>query len=260
MPGYGDFAYYYDALTENVSYERICDSICGLLSDNGVGEGILLDMACGTGTLSFLFEKKGYDVIGVDASEDMLSVAQEKKLENASEAIFLCQKMQQLDLFGTIDAAVCTLDSINHVTKEEDVKKIFERVSLFMNDKGLFIFDVNTPYKHKNVLADNTFVYDLDSVYCVWQNTYNEKDGSTDICLDFFEQDENDPDTYYRCTEEFTERGYDIESLKQWLEPLRFDILEVTDADTHKPLCETSERALFVCRKWGTQLEYPEEK
>ena len=260
MPGYGDFAYYYDALTENVSYERICDSICGLLSDNGVGEGILLDMACGTGTLSFLFEKKGYDVIGVDASEDMLSVAQEKKLETASEAIFLCQKMQQLDLFGTIDAAVCTLDSINHVTKEEDVKKIFERVSLFMNDKGLFIFDVNTPYKHKNVLADNTFVYDLDSLYCVWQNTYNEKDGSTDICLDFFEQDENDPDTYYRCTEEFTERGYDIESLKQWLEPLHFEILAVTDADTHKSLCDTSERALFVCRKRGTQLEYPEEK
>ena len=260
MPGYGDFAYYYDALTENVSYERICDSICDLLSDNGVGEGILLDMACGTGTLSFLFEKKGYDVIGVDASGDMLSVAQEKKLENGSEVVFLCQKMQQLDLFGTIDAAVCTLDSINHVTREEDVKKIFERVSLFMNDKGLFIFDVNTPYKHKNVLADNTFVYDLDSVYCVWQNTYNEKDGSTDIYLDFFEQDENDSGTYYRCSEEFTEKGYDIDSLKQWLEPFRFEILEVTDADTHKPLCETSERALFVCRKHGTQLEYSEEK
>ena len=260
MPGYGDFAYYNDLLTDNVNYEQLCGTIHNLLADNGVGEGILLDMACGTGTLSFLLEKKGYDVIGVDASEEMLSVAQEKKIENGSDIVFLCQKMQELDLFGTIDAAVCTLDSINHVTDEKDVRRIFEKVSLFMNDNGLFIFDVNTPYKHKKVLADNTFVYDLDTVYCVWQNSYNEKDCSTDICLDFFEQDETDKDTYYRCTEEFTEKGYEIEQLAKWVQEFGFEVLGIPDADTLKPLGETSERALFICRKHGTQLEYKEEK
>ena len=259
MPGYGDFAYYYDLLTGNVNYEELCGCIHHLLCDNGVDEGILLDMACGTGTLSFLFEKKGYDVIGVDASEDILSVAQEKKIENGSDIVFLCQKMQELDLFGTVDAAVCTLDSLNHVTNEEDVRKIFEKVSLFMNDKGLFIFDVNTPYKHKNVLADNTFVYDLDTVYCVWQNTYNEKDGSTDICLDFFEQDAENPDAYYRSYEEFTEKGYEIGMLRKWVEEFGFEVLDVLDADTKQPLSEKSERALFVCRKHGTQLEYQKE-
>lgn len=259
MAGYGEFSYFYDLLTDNVNYEELCRSIHSLLADNGVGEGILLDMACGTGTLSFLFEEKGYDVIGVDASEDMLSVAQEKKIENGSDIVFLCQQMQELDLFGTIDAAVCTLDSINHVTDEQDVRRIFEKVSLFMNDNGLFIFDVNTPYKHKNVLADNTFVYDLETVYCVWQNTYNEKDGSTDICLDFFEQDAENPDAYYRSYEEFTERGYEIGTLRKWLEEFGFEVLDIFDADTKKPLAEKSERALFVCRKHGTQLEYQKE-
>lgn len=255
MPGYGDFAYYYDKLTDNVNYDGLCGFISHLLADNGVGEGILLDMACGTGTLSFLLEKKGYDVIGVDASEDMLSVAQEKKIENESDIVFLCQKMQQLDLFGTIDAAVCTLDSINHLTNESDVREAFRRVSLFMNDKGLFIFDVNTPHKHKSVLADNTFVYDLEEVYCVWQNSYNEKDCSTDIVLDIFEPDGDNESSYLRYTEEFSERGYGLETLKGWLEQVRFEVVGIIDADTQGELTKTSERALFVCRKHGTQLE-----
>ncbi|MBR2417083.1 MAG: class I SAM-dependent methyltransferase, partial [Clostridia bacterium] len=129
MAGYGDFAYYYDLLTENVDYESRCEYICNLLAENGVGKGILLDLACGTGTMSMLLSDKGYDVIGVDASEDMLSVAQEKKMESGKDIMFLCQRMEELDLFGTINAAVCTLDSINHITDEETVKKVFSKVS-----------------------------------------------------------------------------------------------------------------------------------
>ena len=140
MAGYGDFAYYYDMLTENVDYEKRCEYITDLLAENGAGKGILLDLACGTGTMSFLLAEKGYDVIGVDASEDMLSVAQEKKMESGSDIMFLCQRMEELDLFGTINAAVCTLDSINHITDEETVKKVISKVSLFMEDKGLFVF------------------------------------------------------------------------------------------------------------------------
>ena len=142
MAGYGDFAYYYDMLTENVDYEERSNYISGLLAENGVGKGILLDLACGTGTMSFLLSDKGYDVIGVDASEEMLSVAQEKKMESEKDIMFLCQRMEELDLFGTINAAICTLDSINHITDEEIVRKAFSKVSLFMEDKGLFIFDV----------------------------------------------------------------------------------------------------------------------
>ena len=125
MAGYGDFAYYYDLLTGNVDYESRCDYIASLLAENGIGKGILLDLACGTGTVSLLMSKKGYDVIGVDASEEMLSQAQEKKMEAGADIIFLCQRMEELDLFGTVNAAVSTLDSLNHVTDEEKLREIF---------------------------------------------------------------------------------------------------------------------------------------
>ena len=251
MAGYGDFSYYYDLLTENVDYEKRCDYICNLLADNGVGEGILLDLACGTGSLSVLLSQRGFDVIGTDASEDMLTKAQEKKYEAAPDAIFLCQKMEELDLFGTINAAVCTLDSINHVTEEEKVKEIFRRVSLFMEDGGIFIFDVNTPFKHREILADNTFVYDMDEVYCVWQNSTDESLLTT-VTLDIFEYDE-ESDSYIRYGEEFCERGYDPELLKSFATQFRFEVIGIYDEMTKEPLKEDSQRAVFVLKKHGTQ-------
>ena len=252
MASYGDFAYYYDMLTENVDYHKRCEYICGLLADNGVSEGILLDLACGTGTLSLLLSEKGYDVIGVDGSEDMLSQAQEKKMEIADDTIFLCQKMEELDLFGTINAAVSTLDSINHVTDEEKVREIFRRVSLFMEDNGIFIFDVNTPYKHKEVLGDNTFIYDLDEVYCVWQNSTDENLVTT-ISLDLFEKDEDDEETYYRYSEEFSERAYDLDKIKNWLEECKFEVTAVYEEMTKQGVTDKTQRAVFVARKHGTQ-------
>ncbi len=251
MAGYGDFAYYYDLLTENVDYESRCNYIHGLLAENGIGKGILLDLACGTGTVSILLSKKGYDVIGVDASEEMLSVAQEKKTEADADIIFLCQKMEELDLFGTINGAVCTLDSINHVTYEATVKEIFRRVSLFMEDKGIFIFDVNTPYKHREVLGNNTFVYDMDEVYCVWQNSTDENLLTT-INLDVFEKDEED-DVYYKYSEQFCEKGYSLSDIEKWVKEYKFDVIGIYEEMTKEPVREDTQRAVFVLRKKGTQ-------
>lgn len=252
MASYGDFAYFYDNLTDNVDYEKRCSYIKGLLAENGVGEGILLDLACGTGTVSLLLSDMGYDVIGVDASEDMLSVAQEKKMESGADVIFLCQRMEELDLFGTINACVSTLDSINHVTDEETVREIFRRVSLFMEDKGIFLFDVNTPYKHKSVLGDNTFVYDTDEVYCVWQNSTDESLVTT-VNLDIFEKDEDDEETYYRYSEEFTERAYDLDDIKKWLEDVKFEVIGIYEELTKDSVKADTQRAVFVARKHGTQ-------
>ena len=252
MASYGDFAYFYDNLTDNVDYEKRCSYIKGLLAENGVGEGILLDLACGTGTVSLMLSDMGYDVIGVDASEDMLSVAQEKKMESGADVIFLCQRMEELDLFGTINACVSTLDSINHVTDEETVREIFRRVSLFMEDKGIFLFDVNTPYKHKCVLGDNTFVYDTDEVYCVWQNSTDENLVTT-VNLDLFEKDEDDEETYYRYSEEVTERAYDLDDIKKWLEDVKFEVVGIYEEMTKNSVKADTQRAVFVARKHGTQ-------
>lgn len=254
MAGYGDFAYYYDLLTENVDYESRCEYICNLLAENGVSKGILLDLACGTGTMSMLLSDKGYDVIGVDASEDMLSVAQEKKMESGKDIMFLCQRMEELDLFGTINAAVCTLDSINHITDEKTVQQVFSKVSLFMEDKGIFLFDVNTPYKHCEVLGDNTFIYDMDDVYCVWQNSTDKKTLLTEVSLDIFEKDtEEEEDVYYRYSEEFSEKGYELSQIEKWLTEYKFEVLGVYEELSKNKVGEKTQRAVFVARKHGTQ-------
>lgn len=254
MAGYKDFAFFYDLLMKNADYESRFDYIIGLLAENGIGEGILLDMACGTGTLSKMFAKKGFDVVGVDASEEMLSKAQEKKLEENFDALFLCQKMEELDLFGTIDAAVCTLDSLNHVTEKEKIREIFRRVALFMNDGGVFVFDVNTLYKHREVLGNNAFVFDTENVFCAWQNTLLEDGETTQIDLDIFESDEEEDDVYVRYSEEFFERGYELNFLKKTLEQFRFEVVGIYDDMTKEPIKENSERAVFVCKKHGTQF------
>lgn len=252
MAGYGDFSYFYDLLMKDADYQGRFNYIRGLLADCSVSEGILLDMACGTGTLSQLFAEAGFDVIGVDASQDMLSLAQEKRIEEGFDALFLCQRMEELDLFGTIDAAVCTLDSLNHVTEKETLREIFRRTALFMNDKGVFVFDVNTLYKHRKVLSDNTFVFETDKVFCTWQNTLLEDNETTLIDLDIFEEDEDG--SYIRYSEEFCERGYELEDIRKMLQEFRFEIVGIYDDMTKEPVKADSERAVFVCIKHGTQF------
>ncbi len=245
---YGIFSSVYDILTENVEYERIAEKICSLLTRNGINGGLLLDLGCGTGTVSFLLENKGYDVIGVDPSEDMLSVANEKKYDENSSAIFLCQSGEELDLYGTIDCAVSVLDTINHIPEIEKIKETFKKISLFMNMGGIFIFDINTPYKHKKILGDNTFVYDMDEVYCVWQNTYDKENARTDIDLDFFIKNEND-DLFERYSESFSEYAYNTEDILNILNECGFEVLNTYDDYSDNTVTDETQRITIVSKK-----------
>ncbi len=248
---YGIFSSVYDILTENVEYEKITHKICSLLHKNSVDGGLLLDLGCGTGTLSFLLENKGFDVIGVDASEDMLMVANEKKYEENSSAMFLCQYAENLDLFGTIDCAVCVLDTINHIHRLELVVEIFSRVSLFMNMGGIFIFDMNTPYKHEKILGNNTFIYDMDEVYCAWQNSYNKETATTTIDLDFFIKNEDD-EYYERYSESFCEYAYEPQDVLYLLEQCGFEILGTYDDYSDNPVNAETQRITVVAKKIKT--------
>lgn len=248
---YDIFSSVYDILTENVEYERISNKICSLLHKNGVDRGLLLDLGCGTGTLSFLLEQRGFDIIGVDASEDMLAVANEKKYEDNSSALFLCQKAEELDLFGTIQCAVSTLDTFNHIGNIEKIEKAISLVSLFMDMNGIFIFDMNTPYKHIKILGNNTFVYDMDEVYCVWQNSYDKASEKTDIDLDFFIKNEDD-DCFERYSESFSEYVYDINEIINIIKKCGFTLLATTDDYSDEPVCDTTERITFICKKTET--------
>ena len=245
---YGVFSEFYDALTANVSYDTVSQVLSSLLTRYGKGRGLLLDLACGTGSVSVRLAKKGYEVIGVDLSPEMLSEAQNKAYSAGQNILFLCQDMTALDLYGTVDAAVCTLDGLCHLPDEESVSAALGKVSLFMNPGGVFLFDVNSVYKHRAVLGNNTFVYDTDDVYCVWQNTLLPDGVTVQMDLDFFEP-VSDAGDYVRQSERFTERAYPRETLEAMLRKAGYTVLDVFDGYSGKPAHDTSERLLFAVRK-----------
>ena len=202
---YTAFAGFYDGLTQNVDYKKRAAYIAELLGRIGHNPGLTLDLACGTGSLTIELCRLGFDIFGADGSQDMLSIAQQKACGEGLDILFLRQKMQELDLYGTIDTCVCTLDSLNHLTVKSDVQKAFDKVSLFMNPGGVFLFDVNTVYKHREILGGNTFIYDTADVYCVWQNALDRDRDTVHITLDFFEREGA---LYRRSGERFSERAY----------------------------------------------------
>lgn len=243
---YNDFAFVYDALMGDADYPKRSRYILKLFEKFGSVPTLLLDVACGTGNFSMEFAKTGTEVIGTDMSEDMLSVAREKSEEEGLNILYLCQKAEELDLYGTVDGAVCCMDSINHITDKKVLIKAFKKISLFLEKNKLFIFDVNTPYKHREILGNNTFVFEEEGVFCVWQNEFDKKRMETAIKLDFFCEGEKG---YNRSHEEFFERAYTEEELKKMLKSADFKVEAVFDDMTFKNPCEKSERMFFVCRK-----------
>lgn len=243
---YTDFAYVYDALMGDVNYLSRTEYILNLFERFDRKPTLLLDVACGTGGFSIELAKKGIEVIGTDMSEDMLSVAREKTADEGLDILYLCQSAEELDLYGTVDGAVCCMDSINHITDIETLETALKKVSLFLEPERLFIFDVNTLYKQEKILANNTFVLDEEDVYCVWQNEFDSDNKITNISLDFFTKED---DIYVRSGEEFSEKAYTNEELAYLLEKAGFKIEAVFGDMTQKPPTDTEERVFYICRK-----------
>lgn len=244
MSGYHVFSQFYDNLTFNVDYEKRAEYLQSVLSLWGHEAGLTLDLACGTGSMTIALKERGWDIFGVDGSQDMLSIAMEKAYDRELSILFLCQQMENLDLYGTIDTCICTLDSLNHITDRDALQTAMDKVALFMNPGGMFVFDVNTVYKHRRILGNNTFVYDTDEVYCVWQNSLKENN-VVHIELDLFEKTDG---VYTRRTEHIRERAYEIGELEQMLEKAGFETLAVYRDMTTEPLLDDSDRAVFVAR------------
>lgn len=243
---YSNFAEYYDSLMYDVDYKKRTSYLLKLFKKYDKKPTLLLDLACGTGGFSNCFAKEGIEVIGVDMSEEMLSLAREKSAELDYEVLYLCQKAEELDLYGTVDGAVCCLDSLNHITDYRAFCKAVKKVSLFLEDGCLFIFDLNTQHKHQNVLGDNVFVIENEDVYCVWANKFTPKNCKVDITLDFFV---SDGEAYYRTCEQFSERAYSMDEIKSALEKAGLEIVQIFDDMTENPLKSDSQRAIFVTRK-----------
>ena len=251
MKSYSVFAQYYDELTANVEYPRRADYLLKLLDRLGHAPGLTLDLACGTGSLTLELFRRGVDIYGIDGSVEMLSEARMKCAEAGADILFLCQKMQSIDLYGTVDTVICSLDSLNHLRDEKELIQVFEKVSFFMNPGGYFLFDMNTPYKHFEILGNETYVYDMEHVYCVWQNRCHP-DGRVDIQLDFFEPEGT---LYARSTERFSERAYPAERVTELLRNAGFEDVQVFDELSFQPPQPKSQRLMYAAKKRGRNAE-----
>lgn len=240
MASYNIFAEFYDDLTQNVEYEKIAKYVSSFFKKYYPSGKTVLDLACGTGTLSKLLNEEGYNIIGIDLSDDMLCIASSKSVDNAS---FIKGDISSFALPQKVDYCVCSLDSINHLKSIEQVGECFNCVYNSLVDGGIFVFDVNTVYKHKNVLNDNTFVFDEENFFLSWDNEYLGEN-TVRILLDFFVFNGVN---YERFSEEFCEKAYEISELENKLN--KFKILGVYDELTLTEPKNDSERIYFVCKK-----------
>lgn len=245
---YTVFAKYYDILMSDVNYREIAQKINDIINDYFPEADFLVDLACGTGSLSGELTKLGFNVLGVDVSQEMLSIAHDKKIREGLRMQYVYGDMTNWSLTESkADVVVCMLDSLNHLESFDEIKQTFFNVYDSLTDGGLFIFDMNTPYKHKHILSDNVFVLEENDIYCVWQNEYNDVDNCVDIFLDFFEKTSDNK--YKRYQEDFSEIACESFAVREFARGVGFEYLESFDDFSDNKANEKSERILYVFKK-----------
>ena len=175
MEAYTSFAQVYDLFQDNVPYQEWCVYLTGLLREQGVKDGLVLDLGCGTGSLTRLLARSGYDMIGVDNSGEMLQIAMDKGQGMEEDILYLMQDMREFELYGTVRAVVSICDSMNYLLEYKDLVQVFRLVNNYLDPGGVFIFDLNTEYKYKELLADNTFAEDRKESSFIWNNFYDQE-------------------------------------------------------------------------------------
>ena len=219
MSSYEALAGYYDELTEDVVYNKRADFIEKLMGRSRIPVRTVLDLACGTGTMTAIFTRRGYELIAVDGSEDMLAVAREKAAGLPGEPpVFIHQEMPKLDLYGTVEAAICCLDSLNYLTSPRDLRRTLERLRLFIQPGGVLIFDVNTPYKLRH-LDGQVFLDEREDVYCVWRTEFEKRSRICTFGMDIFRRE---GDGWQRYGEEHREKAWEVEELAALLREAGF--------------------------------------
>ena len=239
---YSGFAYLYDALMENAPYGEWTDFIHQALTKYlkpNRESPIVLDLACGTGNITIPLARLGYDMIGVDMSTDMLAQAQAKA--DGLPILFLAQDMRELDLYGTVDAALCVCDGMNYILSPEELLGVFSRVRMFLNPGGVFIFDINTEYKFKEMLADKSFVADNDGAAYEWDNHYCPDTGINEYRVTFLAGEET-------FMEVHRQRAYPVDVICDLLKEAGFDRVDTRDGYSDNAPTDKSPRVVFIAR------------
>lgn len=246
MNCYRMLARHYDALTEDVDYPGWADFLERLFRKSALPVNTVLDLACGTGTLTLLLAERGYETIGADGSADMLAMAAAKPVpEGSVPPVFLCQTMTGLDLYGTVDAVVCCLDSVNYLTRPGELERMLERVHLFLAPGGLFVFDINSPRKLREMDGE-MFIDEREDVYCVWRADYSPRNRICTFGIDLFERE---GERWSRSWEEHREYAYECGELEDALAQAGFDQIRMYGDRKLRPPRPEEQRIFFTARR-----------
>lgn len=247
---YNEFAYFYDEFNDAADYESLFGYILKKLHANKINSGIIADLGCGTGDLTLMLSQAGYDVIAIDQSEEMLSVLRNKadQLDISQKILLLKQNLLNLDLYGTICAAISTFDTFSHIGPWAQFEQAIRNASFFMEKDGVFIFDINSPYKNKEILGENLFVFDGLDAQCRWKNHYIPDEQAVEIQIDVHYNETNE-----KFHEQFKEYSYGLDQVKSVLEKYGFYVQSIEDGETFCSLRPTSQRFIFTCIKQYTQ-------
>lgn len=248
MSSYQSFARVYDMFMDNVPYEEWCDYLEGLLKEYKVEDGLVLELGCGTGSMTELLAQRGYDMIGVDNAEDMLEIAFEKKAEADSNSLYLLQDMREFELYGTVRAVVSVCDSMNYILEEEDLLEVFRLVNNYLDPGGVFIFDLNTVFKYEQV-GESTIAENREDGSFIWENYYDEEEAINEYDLTLFIPEENG--LFRKYEETHYQRAYELDTIIQLLQEAGLEYITSYDAFTREPVAEDSERIYVIAREQG---------
>lgn len=247
MEAYTGFAEVYDTFMDNIPYEEWTEYIKGLLTEYGVDNGLVLDLGCGTGSITELMAKEGYDMIGIDNSEEMLSIAMEKREKSGYNILYLCQDMREFELYGTVRAIISICDSVNYIMEEDELLEVFKLVNNYLDPGGIFIFDLNTLYKYSNIMGDTVIAENRGNCSFIWENYYYEAERINEYDLSIFIKEK---DNLYRKYEEtHLQRAYELTEIQKLLERAGLEFVSAYDAFTKQPPKCDSERIYIAARE-----------
>ena len=241
MEAYTSFAEVYDTFMDNVPYEEWAEYLAELLQEYDIEDGLVLDLGCGTGSLTEILATKGYDMIGADGSAEMLEIAMEKKAQSGHDILYLLQDMREFELYGTVRAVVSVCDCVNYITDEKELEQVFRLVNNYLDPEGIFIFDFNTEYKYKEILGEQTIAEDREDCSFIWDNYYYEDENMNEYELTLFIK-EQDSNLYRKYQEMHYQKAYTLDAMRELIEWSGLEFVTAYDAYTRKAPTETSER------------------
>jgi len=248
MDAYTGFAAVYELFMDNIPYQEWAEYIQKILKHHGITDGLMLDLGCGTGSLTRIMSEKGYDMIGVDNAGEMLAVALEKERERPRNILYLLQDMCEFELYGTVNAVISICDCMNYVVEPEDLLQVFQLVNNYLEPKGIFIFDMNTLYKYKEILGATTIAENREEGSFIWENFYNEEEKINEYDLSIFIPE---GELYRKYEEVHYQRAYTIEEVVELIERSGLKLLHIYDAFTFEKPKANSDRIYFVVQEKG---------